>query len=43
MRGSVVRQTFKSIELSNDRVGLAGMIEQPRHIDVVRLAHFHAT
>jgi integrase len=27
--------------LSNDRVRLAGMIEQSRGIDVVRLAHFH--
>jgi len=27
--------------LSNDRLRLAGMIEQSRNIDIVRLAHFH--
>lgn len=27
--------------LSNDRVRLAGLVEQARHIDIVRLAHFH--
>jgi hypothetical protein len=27
--------------LSNERIRLAGMIEQARHVDFVRLAHFH--
>jgi len=31
----------KASPLSNDRVRLAGMLEQSRHIDIVRLAHFH--
>jgi hypothetical protein len=27
--------------LSNDRIRIAGLIEQARNIDMVRLAHFH--
>jgi hypothetical protein len=27
--------------LSNDRIRLAGLLEQVQHIDIVRLAHFH--
>jgi hypothetical protein len=27
--------------LSNDRIRLAGLLEQNQHIDIVRLAHFH--
>jgi hypothetical protein len=27
--------------LSNDRIRVAGLLEQIQHIDIVRLAHFH--
>jgi hypothetical protein len=34
-------RTANVAPLSNDRIRLAGLIEQARHIDLVRLAHFH--